>query len=168
MAKSETPAKDVTIQGVVVSITQPYAEGHTVTAAEAKALNQVRAENIGNNMRARIKKALEEADGDVAAIQESVQADVSEYDANYEFTLASVGGGSTRMDPIEKEARKIANSLIMAKLREMGVTKKAYLEEHGEDALNIKVAEVAENENVIAAAKAALAERQKLGDVKLG
>ena len=49
--------KTITIQGVEFTVASPYAEGHTITEAEAKALNQVRAENIRNNCAGLVKAA---------------------------------------------------------------------------------------------------------------
>ena len=44
-------SKTITILGEKFEITAPYAEGQTLTAVEARVLNQTRAENIGNNLR---------------------------------------------------------------------------------------------------------------------
>jgi hypothetical protein len=155
-------AKEVTIQGVLVSISEPYAEGATINAAEAKALNQMRAENIGNNVRAQIKALLETEGNTVDSIQGEVQAAVTTRDNEYEFTLASVGGGSTRLDPLTKEARKIAADFVMGKLRANGITKKAYAEQNGEDAFMNKVMELADHEAVQKAAKKTLKDRESL------
>lgn len=160
--------KEMTINGVAVAVTQPYKAGHQITEAEAKALNQVRAENIGNNMRKQIKDMLEAANGDVEAVQGEIQAKVAEYDANYEFTLASVGGGGTaRLDPLTKECRAIAKTFIAGKLKEMGISQKEYLAANGENAIKDKVIELADNPKIVAAAKKALAERDKMTGIEL-
>lgn len=155
--------KQITIQGVLVDITQPYEAGHVITEAEAKALNQTRSENIGNNVR-KVIKELVEAGGDAAVIQAAAQELVTEKDKGYEFTLASVGGGSARLDPLTKECQAIARNFIGGKLKEMGVTQKQYLEKNGEDAIKIKVAELAEHPEIVKAAKKALAERAKIAE----
>lgn len=159
--------KEITIQKVPVTVSAPYIAGHPITEAEAKALNQVRAENIGNNLRSRIKELLSEAGDDVAAATPAAQELASTYDAEYEFTLASVGGGRRTLDPLEKECRSIATAFITNKLREAGVTKKAWVEANGDDAFKSKVAEVAANEVVIKQAKKALAEREKMASLDL-
>lgn len=160
--------KEMTINGVAVAVTQPYEAGHQITEAEAKALNQVRAENIGNNLRKQIKEALEAAGGDTAAVQSTAQELVTSYDAEYQFTLASVGGGSTaRLDPLTKECRAIAKNFIAGKLKEMGMSQKDYLAANGEDAIKNKVVELAENPQIVAAAKKALAEREKMTAIEL-
>lgn len=165
MAKAET--KQMTINGITVAVSQPYAEGHTINEAEAKALNQVRAENIGNNRRSELKKLLEAEDATPESVQAAAQEIVAAYDKEYVFTLASVGGGSARLDPVTKEARKIARALITDKLSEMGVTQKAYIEANGEDSIKNKIAELAENEKIVEAAKAAVKERNKTSGVTL-
>ena len=45
-----------TVQGYSFDITEPYAVGAKMGAIEAKALNQLRAENIGNNQRKAVAK----------------------------------------------------------------------------------------------------------------
>jgi hypothetical protein len=160
--------KEMTINGVTVEVSQPYEAGHQITEAEAKALNQVRAENIGNNTRKSIKDMLEAADGDATAIQADVQDLISKYDAEYEFTLASVGGGSTsRLDPLTKECRSIARNFIVGKLKEQGISQKDYLEANGENAIKDKVVELADHPKIVEAAKKALAEREAMAGIEL-
>lgn len=122
MAKNETPTKEITIQKHAFTVTAPYAEGHTITEAEAAALNQTRHENIRNNMARKIKDML----GDAETLTEEQMAEmvetVAEYDASYEFTLASVGGARKTKDPIDVEAGKIARAHVNAKIKEAGHT----------------------------------------------
>lgn len=107
---TEAQTKTVTIAKLPFEVTTPYTEGHTLTAAEAKALNQVRCENIRNNTAKRVKEMLEEgkSNGEISEL-------VSAYDAEYEFTLASTGGRRV-LDPVEKEARSLAREAIKQKL----------------------------------------------------
>lgn len=153
--------KEITIQGVVFNVSQPYAEGHVVTEAEAKALNQTRSENVRNNMSKAVKDAKTVA-GEGNPLSEDVLTSlgqaVSEYDKAYIFTLASVGGGRKSRDPIEVEATKIARAAIMGKLKEQG--KK--LADVDKDALDAKIAEVAELPAVVKAAKKAVAARNNM------
>lgn len=160
--------KEMTINGVTVKVSQPYEAGHQITEAEAKALNQVRAENIGNNTRKAIKELLEAAGNDVEAVQGDVQELISKYDSEYEFTLASVGGGSSaRLDPLTKECRAIAKNFIVGKLKEQGVSQKDYLEANGENAIKDKVVELADHPKIVEAAKKALAEREAMAGIEL-
>ena len=152
--------KTITIQGVSATITAPYAEGHACTAAEASALNQVRAENIRNNKAKEVKELKEQFGEDEAALTAAVAEIVAAYDEAYEFTLASVGGGRSSMSPIEKEARSIARELISGQLREKGITQKDYLAQNGEDAIKEKIALFAQHEKIIAMATKAVAARE--------
>jgi len=156
--------KSITVQGVVVEVSQPYEPGHAITEAEAKALNQVRAENIGNNIRKTIKEMVDAAGGDTAAVAKDVQKLVAEKDKDYEFTLASVGGGSTRLDPLTKECRAIARDFIAGKIKEAGLTQKDYLEKNGENAIKDKVIELADNPKIVDLAKKNLAQREKMAE----
>lgn len=158
--------KQITVQGVKADVSLPYAEGHKITEAEAKSLNQTRAENIANNKRKEIKEMLEADGATPESVQSAVQALITEYDKVYEFTLASVGGGGTsKLSPVEKECRVLARNWISGKLKEQGVTQKEYLEANGEDAIKNKIAELAENEQIVKLAKKNVADREKLADL---
>lgn len=153
------------ISGVTVELSNPYEEGHICTAAEAKALNQVRAENIGNNNRATIKKMVEEAGGEVdSKLTKAIQKLISEYELSYEFTLAAAGG-STRLDPLTKEARKLAKNAIIGKLKKAGKTMKAYEDEVGKDAVTAKIMELAENPTVLEVAEKNIKNRATLANI---
>jgi phage gp16-like protein len=163
--------KEITVQGVVVSVAQPYAPGHVVTEAEARALNQVRAENIANNCRKAVLEIIEKAGGKEALGDDhkaEIQSIVAAKDSTYEFTLASVGGGSQPVDPLTKECRKVARDFLTAKLKEKGLTQKKYNEANGEDAFDSKVIELADHEQIVKMAKKNLAARESLaglGDI---
>lgn len=106
--------KTKTIEGKNFEITQPYAEGHVITAIEARVLNQTRSENIGNNIRAKLKEAI----GKNASDDELAKL-VSDLDATYEFTAAGTRAAA-KLDPYEREARKMARDLVKANLAETG------------------------------------------------
>lgn len=155
--------KTVTIQGIVVEMSTPYEEGHKITEAEAKALNQMRAENIGNNLRKTVKDMIETSGGEVTdKLAKEVQKMVTERDSEYEFTLATVAGGGTKLDPLTKEARAVAKAYITGQLKEAGKTIKAYDEENGEGAFKAKVIELSEYDAVVNQAKKNLAARQEI------
>lgn len=107
------PKKKI-INGLTFLVAQPYAEGHVCTAAEAKALNQTRSENIGNNVRQRIKDMLAENKPEAEIV-----AMVAEVDNAYEFNMSSVSS-ARQLDPVEREARKIARELLKAHLAQTG------------------------------------------------
>src|SRR5690606_27863361 len=102
------------IGGIAFDISQPYEEGHVLTAIEARVLNQTRSENVGNNVRQKIKDMQEEGKS-----EDEIRAFVAEVDA--EYTFAAARDGSARVvDPYEREARKIARELLKAHLAETG------------------------------------------------
>lgn len=102
------------IDGETFEINAPYEAGHTINEAEAKVLNQTRAENIGNNVRTKVKEL--KAAGDTAAML----AHVASVDAEYVFTLSNAGEGRKTLDPIEREARNIAKDVIKQHLAKTG------------------------------------------------
>lgn len=166
-------AKEITIAGSIFSVSQPYAEGHTITEAEAKALNQVRAENIRNNMASKVKAAVEGTakEGDPTA--DTIAAAVAEYDAAYVFTLASVGGGRKSSDPTEVEALRIARGTFADWAASKKLTVKAIKEKIGDEAYDAKIAEIAERDDVVKEAKRRVKARQAsaadaMGDLDLG
>lgn len=159
-------AKDITIQGVVFTVTQPYAEGHTCSAAEAAALNQTRSENIRNNKAGDVKKAKTEAgEGNELAkdVLTSLAQAVAEYDTNYIFSLASIGGGRQVRDPIQAEANKIAKAYIAGEMKKKG--KK--LAELDKDKLAANIIKVAALPEVQKAAKDAVKARSNVGEASL-
>lgn len=157
--------KDKIILGEKFPISMPYSEGHTCTAAEAKALNQVRAENIGNNQRLAVK----EAQGDLAKMQE-VRDRIAEYDRTYIFTIAAVGAARKTLDPVEREARAIAKAVLKDKLTAKG--KKLTLPKDASDAereewdtfIEEKIQILLSNDKILQAAKKRVKERQSLTD----
>lgn len=141
--------KEITIQGLAFEVATPYVAGHVVTEAEAKALNQVRLENIRNNMASTIKEAKGDAESISQEVYDQLKAAVAEYDGKYEFTLASVGGGKRSSDPVETEARRLAKSAISAKLSADGRTLKSV----DPDKLAAAIAKLAESEEIVKEAK---------------
>lgn len=165
--------KEITIAGQTFEVAQPYVEGQTITQAEANALNQTRAEAIRNNMASKVKAAMDGSAKDGAPTAENIGAAVAEYDAQYIFTLASVGGGKRSTDPIEVEALKIARGLFADFVAGKKLTVKAVKEKIGDDAYAEKIAEIAERESVVKEAKRRVKERQAsaesaMGDLDLG
>lgn len=141
-------SKEITIAGMIFPVGQPYAAGHVLTEGEAIALNQVRAENIRNNMAKLVKEK-----GAGAA------EEVAEYDAAYEFGVR--GEGSARVvDPLERECISIAKELLAKRIKEKGGKVKDY----DKEAYAAKVKEWAANPKIIETAKANLAARKGLVD----
>lgn len=153
----DTKAK--VINGLSFDIRQPYNEGHVLSALEARVLNQTRAENVGNNARAKIKEMQDEGADDA-----SIVAYVTELDAGYEFRVASDGAGRTR-DPYETEARKIAKELIKSHLaqtgRKINVTPDGESEDSWKEKIEDQIDKLASSEKVLAAAKKTVDARKK-------
>lgn len=158
-------SKTKIILGETFSIRQPYTEGHTLTAAEAKALNQVRAENIGNNLRGQVKEAQESQNtGGLASL-------VADYDAKYEFTMGNVGGGTRVVrDPVEREARTIAREILKAHLaksgRKLTLAKDSSDEDKADwaDQIETQIDAIAQNPKVLANAQKRVKDKKNLAD----
>jgi hypothetical protein len=151
-----------TINGQQFEISEPYAEGHTISAIEARVLNQTRSENIGNNVRAKIKE-MQEANSSEQEITELV----SSVDTDYVFTAAGVSS-SRKLDPVEREAVKIARELLKAHLatsgRKLTVAPEGSTEEEWEDKVTSEIERIAAMDSVVAAARKAVAAKQKQAD----
>lgn len=168
---TEAATKSITIQGLAVEVAAPYSEGHTVTEAEARALNQVRAEAIRNNCARMVKAELKEAEvEDVEALDEDTVANlfekIAEYDAGYEFTIATVGGGSRKKDPVEVEAIKIARAALNSMLQAKGHKVKDIMA-NKRDWYDTKLADLASREGTIAQARANVAAIQAASEETL-
>ena len=155
-------SKTISISGNPFEISTPYAEGYVINAAEAKALNQTRAENIGNNFRDAVKKALEAPEGparDEAFAK--VSADLVAYDAAYVFSMS--GTPRTPIDPTEAEAFRIAKEVVKGAInKKYGVTLKAYLATEGnQEKYDAAVEAKAAQEDVIKEAKRRVASKKK-------
>jgi hypothetical protein len=121
------PTQTIAIDNIAFSAPAPYADGDTINTAEAGALNQTLGENLRNNFRKKVADAKEKAGGtlDEAGIA-ALQAAFAEYAKDYEFA----GKRGTRMpvDPVEKEATKIAREKIREALKTKNVDLKTLAE----------------------------------------
>jgi hypothetical protein len=163
---NNTPMKEIpmsevkskVINGVAFEISQPYVEGHALTAAEAKALNQVRSENIGNNVREKVKELIDSGN------ETEARSLVAEKDASYIFTLASVST-ATKLDPVEREARAIAKEIVKSKLAETGrkitVVPDGETKESWAEKIEANIDRIATNEGVLKEAKKAVDAKKK-------
>ena len=157
--------KEISIAGEVFVVSAPYAEGHLLTAAEAKVLNQTRAENIGNNFRKAVKDALAVEGGDLTKVRDELIT----YDAEYQFTLTNTA--RSPVDPIEAEAFAIARENVRAKIQAKGEFKtiKAYVAVEGNQAkYDAAVEKVATQPAVLAEAKKRVAAKNKAKDIEIG
>ena len=161
-------SKEITIAGQTFTVLQPYVAGHAITEAEAKALNQVRAENVRNNTAAKVKAAVEGTAKEGEPTAETIAAFVAAYDKDYVFTLASVGGGRKSTDPTEVEALRIARGIFADAMAKKKLTVKAVKEKIGEDVYDAKIAEIAERAEVVKEAKRRVKERQAAAEAAIG
>ena len=158
--------KTKTIQGLTFEVSQPFTEGHVVTEAEARALNQTRSENIGNNVRKRIKD-LSETEISAEDLQAQAAEIVAEVDGSYIFTLASVSAGA-KLDPYEREALKIARELLKNHLattgRKLTVAPEGITEDEWKETIAAESSRIAESDAVIKAAKKTVDAKRKTAD----
>jgi hypothetical protein len=109
----DTPRENVGIQGVVLTIAQPFTEGHTCTGNEAAALNQLLKENVRNNQAPAVKKA-----DDEKVPKTKIQADLDTYVNGYEFGIRRAG---STLDPIEREALSLAKEKVREAMARKGL-----------------------------------------------
>jgi hypothetical protein len=111
---------------VTVQVPQPYTAGaRELTEGEANALNQIVAENLSNNLRAKIVEGVVTGEGEAAVTtpytDETAQALVDSYLAEYELGVRRTGTGERQVtDPVEREARKIAREKGKELIRSQG------------------------------------------------
>lgn len=119
----EDKMANIMIAGHNFNVEDKYEEGHELTANEANALNQMRRENIRNNL---AKKVEEKKNGkdkiEDDAVLSEMQNEVTEYASEYEFG-ERVGGGAVR-DPVLSEAMRIARDKIWEHLKRKGMKRK--------------------------------------------
>lgn len=161
------PNRQITIAGLVFDVEDKYAEGHVVTANEAGALNQTRAENLRNNFASVVRKAQEAANegnpegADPIALDdtaiEALKAEFLTVATTYEFGVR--GGGVRITDPVEREAVRLAKEQIDAAIK----AKYGRLDAVDKDRYKELVADFAASDEVQAQAKANIEQANKLG-----
>lgn len=142
-----TPRINRPIGGVILSIPQPFAEGHVLTANEAASMNQTYLENVGNNFRSKVTgfkkvaitgkenpskaeldavtdKQVDDFTGEVEKDQsllpiEKIQAEFEALVAGYQMNVRRAGAG-TSYTPEEKAARSIAKDKLKTALVKRG------------------------------------------------
>ena len=111
---------------------------------------------------ARVVKAAQDDEGNVADMK-ALEAAVAEYDKEYVFTLASVGGGRKSTDPVDTAANRIARAAITAKLKADGRAVK----DVDKDQLAAAIAKLAATDAVRKAAAKEVKERAALAEASL-
>jgi hypothetical protein len=158
--------KDLIIQGQKFTAPIPYAVGHTLTEAEARALNQVYHENLRNNFAKTVKASVEQTEGALSA--DALPGAFAKYVSEYSFSTPGQGGGASRtMDPVEREATNLAKELVKNALAKKGQSmtppKEASDEQKTEFKAKIaaKIEEIAAKDEVLAQARKNVAARSK-------
>lgn len=148
---------EITVSGIDFLVSTPYAEGHELTKAEARAINQLRASRIGSHLRKLVTENLD-SEGTLSADAEAeCAARLAELDAEFEFTLANTSGGA--VSPVESRALIIARKILHEKIREADIKIGDYKTQK-EEAYNENLHKIASSEAVIAMAQKALDEEK--------
>lgn len=164
-AASASNVKEISIHDQIFSVPAPFSEGHVITAIEAKVLNQTRAENIANNFRKRVKAALDGVplkEGEKPETMEAVAAALAAYADTYTFAMPS-SGGREPVDPVEREALKIARAAIKDALTKAG--KK--IKDIDEDKLEAAIEAAAQKEEIVKEAKRRVNAQKKAAESTL-
>lgn len=164
--------KIISIFDLDFTVSQPYEAGHTVTEAEAKALNQVRKENLGNNFRGTVKKAVEEAgvdaDGKAVPLADAKIAELTatftDLDSKYVFTLANATS-SRKLEPWEREVRTLIKGAIREQLAAETPPRK--MSDLSDEEVESIIDGNSDNPDIVKAAKKAIADRQKIAGFTL-
>lgn len=138
---ADTPRKDLTIRGIILSAAMPYEEGHVLTANEASVVNQTWLENLRNNYAAKLLSYCETNHPEVIVVDDKenkqintseengnavlspaqvaeIQKDFTAYVDGYEFGVR--GAGRTLMDPVMALAIGIAEGVVKDALKAQG------------------------------------------------
>jgi hypothetical protein len=155
----QTPRSDIKIQDIIFACPRPYAEGMTLTAGEAQALNQTFAENIRNNTATWVKErnelkdkvdAGEDVNGSKVKTDDELVEEFEQYARNYQFGVRSAGRGlESRLNPVEREARRIAMDQIKTALK----AKNIKISSVDEEKMEALVQQLSAKEEVVAEAR---------------
>lgn len=140
---------------IVVTVQSHYGSGHVCSAIEAAVLNQVRIENIRNNIRTRVRSADEKGEG------APDPAELQAYADEYSFaTKASRGVG---IDPVDTEERRLAALAVRAKMDQQGIKRSSI----DKDTFNGYVDQVVAGGRFRSRAEAVVAERKAAREADL-
>lgn len=117
-----------------VQVSAPFSTGHVCSEAEASILNQTLAENVSNNLRAKLVEGRPAIEANAETGQkaeaarpwtpEEAQALVDKYLAEYEPGVRTGGGTPRVTDPVEREAINLAGERVDAFLDSKGLKRK--------------------------------------------
>jgi hypothetical protein len=152
------------VLGLMLPMEPPYEEGHTLTENEAAALNQTYMENLGNNYRGKIQKALDDAkvesiDGLPADVRDKLVSDFIEYQNGYEIGVR----GTRESDPVRAQALQIAKEKVREALKRKGFTLKGV----GKDQINSLAEQALQRNPQIMETARGIVEARKVADEKI-
>ena len=134
IAVADAPRSEITIAGLALTVPAPFVEGHVLRMNEASVLNQTYAENLRNNFASAVKTAQEESKKSGVPVDLSVlQGKLDEYVNAYDFGVRKGGGAHVVLDPVEREARKLAQERVKAALKKKGINLKDVAKEKLEE-----------------------------------
>lgn len=103
-------AISIQISGLAFELTPPFSSGHQCSEAEAAVLNQAWIDNIRTNFGKRVQSA------DKSELPD-IQQEFAEYVAGYSFKSS---GPRSIVDPVQREAQKIAKARVVEHLNSKG------------------------------------------------
>lgn len=116
------PTVQIRIRGYQFSVTAPYRRGDPLGEAEVVHLNDLRADNVRNNISKIVLDAIAGlTDGAMlsAEVVAELQATITKYDSRYHLQLKHQA--KPRLGVIETEARAIAEARLDEELRRQGI-----------------------------------------------
>lgn len=152
---TETTTLSVAEQEITVPVI--YEEGHSLKSNEAAALNQLWRENVRNNLREKIKKAIAEG--------QDPQTVADEYIKTYEFGVRASSSGSRKpADPVKAEALRLATVAIKNVMKQKGYK----LSEHQEEIRKLAKQAVETRPEFMEKAREAVESAKELTDLVFG
>lgn len=147
----------IRIKSYTFHLSTPYQAGTVITKGEAQALNNLRVENIQNNLRKLVTDACAGLAQDELLSPQTlaeIQAKFTEYDSKYQF--AEKIGLKARLGEIEEEAREVARERVEASFRHDGSALPA------EDIVELMVIDQAELPNIKEEARMRVSARRRV------
>lgn len=151
-----TPTLTIRLKQYSFSLTAPYAEGSILNKADAQALNSLRAENIGKNLRKMIAdKTAHLPEGGLLSQHEidQIQLIITQYDQGYRFVERHEA--KAKIGSIEAMARQLAQESAEEQARLSN-------RELSQDELEQGIAELIVLESIQVEARRRVAERQRI------
>lgn len=142
------------VAGIEAEISEPYAAGMILSEVDAKILNKLRAKNFTNSIRAKIEKMKLE---DLTELE--IKNHISDMDSCYVLSTASI------LDPVEREAQKLATDILKSHLAETGrkinQTPAGFSDDEWQTKISEEIDRIAEDPKVLSVAQTNVELRRK-------